>query len=189
LSDFFKRMSSNQKHKYTIHYTALPVGEHRYEYQIDGSFFSDYENTAVNNAELTIHLIFNKESERLFELHFHITGTVMVQCDRCLGDYAQKVNVKEVLFVKLGENYLEESEDKIVWPENKPSLDIEPHIHDYVELSIPYHKVHPKNAKGEYTCDPEMVEKLNQYLIDNKEKDMGNSETDPRWDQLRDLLN
>jgi uncharacterized metal-binding protein YceD (DUF177 family) len=58
-----------------------------------------------------------------------------------------------------------------------------------VELSIPYHKVHPKNAKGEYACDPEMVEKLNQYLIDNKEKDKSNNETDPRWDQLKDLLN
>lgn len=189
MSDFFKRMNSNQKHKFTINYTALPVGEHRYEYHIDGSFFADYDYSSVNDADLTIHLIFKKESERLFELQFHITGTVMVQCDRCLSNYAQKVNIKELLFVKLGEEYLEESDDKITWPENKPSFDLEPHIHDYVELSIPYHKVHPKNAKGEYACDPEMVEKLNQYLIDNKEKDKSNNETDPRWDQLKDLLN
>lgn len=182
-------MNFNQKHKLSIPYNSLSVGLHQYEYHIDGQFFSEYDNTSVEDADLLIQIDLNKESERLFELHFKINGTVMVQCDRCLENFAHPIKVKEILFVKLGTQYLEESEDTIVWPENKPLFDLEPHIHDYVELSIPYHKVHPKNKQGEFTCNPEMMAKLNEYLVDNKEKDTSKPETDPRWDQLKDLLN
>jgi uncharacterized metal-binding protein YceD (DUF177 family) len=165
---------------------ALPLGLHVIDYQVKGELFSENENSSVRDADLKVKIKFNKSTERLFELEFIIKGTVMLECDRCLEMFEHKVAVKEMLYVKLGTAYLEEADNTIVWPENQPVIDLAPHIYDYVELKIPLMKTHPLDKKGNSTCNEEMLKKLDKYLIENNSKDQ---ETDPRWDQLKDLLN
>ena len=182
-------MNFNTKETYKLNYNGLPVGIHVFEYQLKGEFFQQFEKSAIENASLEVKILFNIKNERLFELEFDISGELMLQCDRCLETFVHNIDINEVLFVKLGAKYIEEAENSIVWPESKAQLDLASHIYDYVELSIPFQKVHPLDENGMDTCNIEMLEKLDEYLIENQNNNGKEDETDPRWDKLKDFLN
>jgi hypothetical protein len=43
--------------------------------------------------------------------------------------------------------------------------------------------VHPVDKHGENTCDPVMIKKLEEFIIEEEK------ENDPRWDELKKLMN
>jgi len=43
--------------------------------------------------------------------------------------------------------------------------------------------VHPDDENGKSTCDPEMLSKLNEYIVS------GEKGSDPRWNDLKKLMN
>ena len=45
--------------------------------------------------------------------------------------------------------------------------------------------MHPDDEFGNITCNPEMLEKLEEHMI---EQDSNEEISDPRWDKLKDLL-
>ena len=55
-------------------------------------------------------------------------------------------------------------------------------IHD---LSVD--RTRSNNKKGKSTCNPEMVEKLNEYLVYDEEPDE-DEPVDERWSELKKLL-
>ena len=173
-----------KKHIYQVRYSGLSEGTHEYDYHLSGDFFRLFDESDVLEGDLNVKITIKKDSDRLLELYFDIQGWVQIQCDRCLDYFNHPVQISEILFIKLGKEYSEESEDVIVWPENNPYIDLAPHIHDYIELSLPYQRIHPLDENGNSTCNMQMIEKLNEYLIIEEKP-----ETDPRWDQLRKLLN
>lgn len=173
-----------QNRLYKIRYTGLPEGIHEYEYHLEQDFFRMNEDSSIENADLNVKISIKKDSDRLMELNFEINGTVQLQCDRCLEYYNQNIAVQESLIVKLGKTYLEEAENIIVWPENNPYIDLAPHIYDYIVLCLPYQRIHPLDASGNSTCDMNMINKLNEYLVGETSE-----EVDPRWNKLKNLLN
>ncbi len=184
MSDFFLEMKEGKKDKYKVRYAGLAEGTHEYDYKLGKEFFLLFDNSSIENAHLNVKISIKKDSERLMEIVFSIIGVIELQCDRCLDYFEHPVQIEELLFVKLGKSYQEEAENIIIWPENNPYFDIAPHIHDYVELSLPYQKVHPLDKKGNQGCNGQMIEQLNKYLILSD-----NQEIDPRWNQLKNLLN
>lgn len=173
-----------QNRLYKIRYTGLPEGNHEYEYHLDGDFFKMHKDTSIENADINVKISIKKDSDRLMELYFDIKGSVNLQCDRCLEYYNQEIEVQENLLIKLGKAYFEEAENIIVWPENNPYIDLSPHIYDYIALSMPYQKIHPLDESGNTTCDMNMINKLNEYLVGET-----HDEVDPRWNKLKNLLN
>jgi hypothetical protein len=49
-------------------------------------------------------------------------------------------------------------------------------------LAVPIKKIHPDDKNGNTTCNPEMIEKLNNYIIREGE------ENSSVWNDLRKLL-
>ena len=57
------------------------------------------------------------------------------------------------------------------------------HIYEYIQLALPIKRVHTDDSEGNSTCDPEMLKKLNEFIVEEE------NNTDPRWDELRKLIN
>jgi uncharacterized metal-binding protein YceD (DUF177 family) len=57
------------------------------------------------------------------------------------------------------------------------------HCYEYILLALPIQRVHPDDKNGESTCDPGMLDKLKEHII------IEEPETDPRWDELKKLMN
>jgi uncharacterized metal-binding protein YceD (DUF177 family) len=50
-------------------------------------------------------------------------------------------------------------------------------------LALPLKRVHTIDKHGKNTCDPVMIKKLEEFII------VEEKENDPRWDELKKLMN
>jgi len=173
----------NQLSKYRIVYQGLSEGRHDFEFDVDDKFFENLEYADIEKGSLKVMVELQKKSTFL-ELDFQIDGTVELTCDRCLEDYNQPISYKGKLFVKFSEKENELADDVICLSPSDNELDISHYIYESIKLSIPLKRVHPDNEDGETSCNPEMLERLGNYNIEEP----ADEDIDPRWDKLKNLM-
>ena len=166
---------------YSIAFKGLSQGKHTFEYEVDGKFFSEFEGGVVEEGKVNVLITLEKQSS-LMILWFDVEGTVNVQCDRCLELFDLPIKSQEKIFVKFGEKEYVEGDDVIWVSVNDYQLNVAQLIYEFVCLAVPIKKVHPDDQKGNSTCDPLMIEKLNKYIL--KEDEVKN----PVWNDLKKLL-
>ena len=168
--------------EYIIPFKGLKDGEHDFDYVLDKSFLKNFDNSDVKDVNMSVAVKLIKNN-RLLEFIFHLKGNVVVECDRCLDDISLPINYKSTTIAKT-ENVEDIQEDDIIYLSPTDSkIDISQIIYENIIFSIPLKRVHPvKNGKSQ--CNPEMLKKLNKYLIENT-----NEKPDPRWNELIKMLN
>ncbi len=166
---------------YNIAFKGLSIGKHIFDYEIDGKFFREFDGGVIDEGKVNVRLTLEKQSS-LMVFWFDLKGTVRVQCDRCLEMYDQPIESKERIFVRLGEKEFTDGDDLIWVSTNDYQLNVSQLIYEFICLAIPIKKVHPDDENGNTTCDPEMIEKLNKYII--REGELNN----PAWNDLKKLL-
>jgi uncharacterized metal-binding protein YceD (DUF177 family) len=171
---------SNLSH-YNIAFKGLSIGKHIFEYLIDGQFLAEFDGGVVDQGQVKVLLTLDKQSS-LMTFWFDIKGSVRVQCDRCLEMYDQPVEGRERIFVRLGEKESVAGDDLIWVSTNEYQLNVAQLIYEFICLAIPIKRVHPEDENGNSTCDPEMIEKLNQYEVREEEQ------SNPVWKDLKKLL-
>jgi uncharacterized metal-binding protein YceD (DUF177 family) len=172
------------KSKYNIEFKGLSEGLHNFEFDVDDTFFTHFEESLVDNGKVVVKVTLEKRSS-FIKLHLKLKGWLELTCDRCLENYRQKIKNETEMFVKFGEKEFDEGEN-IIWvlPEEH-HINLTQIIYEYVSLSIPMRHVHPKNKNGVRECNPEMIEKLKEYSHSNDEE----TTVDPRWNALKKLGN
>ena len=174
------------KTKYDVEFKGLKEGRHEFDFEAGEKFFEHFENSPVNVGDVTVNVTLEKRSTFL-KIYLKLKGRVELTCDRCLGNYRQKIKNKAEVLVKFSEVEQEDDVD-VMWvnPEEH-RLNLAQLIYEYVALAIPLKRIHPDDKYGESTCDPEMLDKLDNFgqPEDNDDKD----EIDPRWEALKKLKN
>ena len=171
--------------KYKIKFRGLKEGKYSYKFEVDDYFFSQFEESEIKKGKVT----FDTEmiiSNNFITLNITLNGEVVVPCDRCLDNFLQVIQYKTVLYVEFGykNSDISDVDNKIILSEKENDINLDKHFYDYIHLSLPYQKVHPKDKNGQTTCNIEMINKMEELSSIDKNKD-----TDPRWDQLKSLLN
>jgi uncharacterized metal-binding protein YceD (DUF177 family) len=87
--------------------------------------------------------------------------------------------------VKFGEDISTDDADVIYISTDEHELDLRQHLYEFIHLALPIRRVHPADKDGKIGCNPEMIKKLNELLIDEDKQ----NNTDPRWDELKKLMN
>lgn len=170
---------------YNIAFKGLGLGKHVFDYQVGKRFFEYFDGGIAEDGNVQIKLELEKQSA-VIVLWFHVSGTVKIQCDRCLDVFDQSVKSQNKVFAKYGEEKFDDGDD-VIWiaPEDT-QINVAKLIYDFIILSIPIKHVHPDDANGNSLCNPEMLEKLNMMSTGNVESE--SQETDSRWDELKKLL-
>jgi uncharacterized metal-binding protein YceD (DUF177 family) len=172
--------------EYKIQFVGLAPGKHDYEFRVTDKFFEDHEYSEIKQANLKVDLSLLKQST-MMSLDFKISGTVKVPCDLCTEEFDLPLDGEYQLIVKVGGNDEQDEDDDIITvAANEHELDLKQYIYEYIVLSLPIKRVHPPDAKGNSTCDPEMIEKMKKYLTDKPGED-DEDDTDPRWDGLKGI--
>ena len=168
---------------FLIPFASLPVGEHYFDYEIRDSFFAAYEHPLLNKAQINVHVVFHKTGHSM-NLNFHITGSIRLQCGRCLEDFDMPVDAKETLLIRLIPGEVEESLDENVVniSDREHAIDLSQHLYDYLSLQVPLNPVHADDKNGKPECDPKVLKLLDKIALKEKSK-----ENDPRWDALRNI--
>ncbi len=162
---------------------------HKFEYQIGASFFNLFEEPLVENGQLNATVTLNK-SQKLLVVDFKIKGKVNSICDKCLGPVEIPVDSSERIYFNFGMEYSEQSEEIIVLPHEEHQINVAQWLYEFIIVSLPLRHVHPDDENGNPTCNTQMLEKLDEYLVGDKEASKENEDTsDPRWDALKKLIN
>ena len=165
---------------YDIPLSGLKEGNHIYDFDVDRDFFEGFDETEIKECDLKIRTILVKRSAHM-ELTIALKGRVMIMCDRCLKDYWQEVESKNVLLIKYGDQWGEVDDEVVMIPYGESSFDLSQFIYEFTHLTLPVQRVHADNEDGESTCDPVMLEKLMDHLPDSEDN------IDPRWKELGKL--
>ena len=107
----------NYLDQFVIPFSGLKTGNYQYDFNIDKKFFEHFDQSEIKQASVKVKIGMERQV-RMMVFNFDISGTVSVPCDRCLEEFDQPVEGKEMLIVKFGESHGEETEDIFIITEN-----------------------------------------------------------------------
>jgi uncharacterized metal-binding protein YceD (DUF177 family) len=152
------------ENQYIIHFKGLKEGVHDFNFVIDKPFFEFHEQLEVSDGHVEATIELNKKTT-FMELVVELTGEMQVPCDRCLEQFILPVSYNGLLMVRFSETEKEQDEEVIFIQPDEYELDLRHYLYECLSLSVPIRKVHPDLANGEPGCDPEMLRKLDEYLL------------------------
>jgi uncharacterized metal-binding protein YceD (DUF177 family) len=167
---------------FKIPISGLKDGHHFYDFEIGKIFFEEFEESEIKEGNLSVRVELDKRSSH-FDLIIKITGEVRICCDKCLEMFFHPVECENRLLIKFGDKWDDSDPDIIIVPADENDLDIKQYLYEFIHLALPIKRIHPTDATGTSSCDPEMLKKLNQYIVNE------NKVNDPRWDELKKLIN
>lgn len=162
---------------YKVDLKGISASKTAYNWHVDADFFSAVQGTEITSGCLDVELEVRKWAEA-YELMFHIEGDVTVLCDRCLEPMDIPVMADVVLKAKLGDQY-EDDGDMITVPYDEGCINVAWHIYELAALEIPIRHVHPDGECIGYSAEEEPEEEPQETQ----------TSVDPRWDDLRKILN
>ena len=173
--------------KYDIAFKGLREGRHQFEFDIDDKFFEKFENSEVVIGDLKAAVELTKQST-LMIIEMAVEGTVELLCDRCLENYNQAVSNESKMYIKFGAEAEELNDDVIVLPLEENQINIAQYLYELIILGLPIKHVHPDDEEGNSACNPEMLDKLNEYLVEELDEEENDEPIDERWSELKKLL-
>lgn len=165
---------------------TLPVGGMKeglssFEYNIESSFFSRFDDPDLREGDLIAEVFAEKRSSHI-GLTIRIRGTINLLCDRCLETFKHKVDCENRILIKFGRTYDDSDPDIITLAKGENELDLSQFFYEFISLSLPIKRVHPPGAGKADGCDRDMIDKLNEHVVNE-------DENDPRWNELKKLIN
>ena len=146
--------------EYKIAHRGLSEGIHTFEFVMDDNFFNCFDATKGTKG-------------------MKIEGAVEAICDRCLEEMELPISGELNLYAKYGEREEGNDDDFIILAQDDDYLDLSEPLYEVYMLNYPLRVVHPE---GE--CNEEMEHVLEELTMEEE-----NDKIDPRWDELRKLIN
>jgi len=182
-SYFCKPKFEDMSGSYTIPLSGLKEGRHKFDFEIGKEFFERFEESEVKEGSLIANIELDKRSSHI-DMLIAISGDVKVCCDRCLEMFLQPVRCENRLLIKFGKSIEDSDPDILSVAADEHKLDLQQHLYEFIYLALPIKRVHPDDESGKSTCDPEMMKKLEEFIVEEE-----NKYEDPRWNDLKKLMN
>ena len=177
-----EQLSGNKD--FIIQIKGLKIGKYEYDFPIDGSFFSEFGNTQILDAEVDVKIIIERGGGWM-NVTCIAEGELTVECDRCLDELDLPVDFTASMAVKFAKTDDDpQSDEFLVVDPTDGELDLRQFIYDYICVNMPLQRVHPD---GE--CNPVMMEKLGGLGTDKRADEENNSNSNSPFGMLQQLLN
>lgn len=172
--------------KYSIPYKSLETGTHHFDFKVDDRFFEAFDGSEIHRGNADVRVTLDKQPHML-TLRFDIRGEAGVECDRCLGEFMMPVRYDGTLHVRFSATE-KESDGEVMWlSPAETELDLAQYIYESICLSLPYQRVHPDDANGRSTCDPDMLSRFRIVSEEEFGRLAGRAEAPSPWDKLNEL--
>jgi uncharacterized metal-binding protein YceD (DUF177 family) len=181
-----RRYEVNTLRAYDINIVGLDNKRYEYDFTSGDAFFATLEQDLIQKGNVQTHLILDK-SETMIRLAFHITGAVEQICDRSLDEYDEPVDTQQTMLLKFGDHNEELSDEIELIERNTATVNIARYIFEFISLSLPMKRLHPRFRDE----DDEIDDEQNGKLIYRSDAETTNEDDqpaiDPRWAALRKL--
>ena len=171
--------------EYLIPFIGLKLGKHQFEYQVDNTFFANFDYDEFESSNIKVNVVLEKKST-LMELAFKHKGTIHVSCDLTNEMFDLPIKGKINLIVNFGEEFNDDNEELLILPHGEHQIDISQYLYEMIVLSVPLKRVHPGIKDG--SLKTPVLDKLKELSGNEKKEVIQEANTDPRWDKLKKLL-
>lgn len=154
---------------------------HHFEYELGDSFFEQYGTSIVEGGSFKVEVALDKR-ETFIETNFAISGQARLICDKSLEPFLFPMNLNRKLVFKFGEEEMEVSDEIIIITRDKVALELGQYIYEFISLSVPIKKVHPRLLKEEQEDEGD-----GRIIYTSGDEEVKAEEIDPRWEKLRKL--
>ena len=175
--------------EYSIEISRLSNKKHDFEFDSGAAFFNNFENSLIEEGAFKVKLTLDK-SETMMSLHFHITGSVQLICDRTLEPFDYPINIKQKLIFKFGDQDEVLTDEIEIIKRDTQQINIAQYIYEFIGLAIPMKKLHPKLAKGHFEENEEGILVYSSGTtgeVDSESTPDSDEPMDPRWQILKNL--
>lgn len=159
---------------------SWPMGMYNEEYEINDSFFNQFESGLVTNGTFKV----NCEIEKLIDsliVKIDYLGFSKTQCDRCLAEIDLPMNGSNSYLINYSDAPRDEGE-VIYINRDKASWNVAPLIWDSINLGFPYVRIYDCRIKEPFPCDIDVLSKLEM-----NENITSSGQSDAMWSILSDL--
>ena len=169
--------------KYNIAIQQLDNRLHEFRFEIGEDFFSIFQQNLVKKGQVDSLIEINMH-ETFMDIKVRLQGVVELICDRSLENFNFPIKLEKEVFFKFGPEPKELSDEVFVITKDTPSINLAQIFYEFIALSIPIKKLHPKFQSTQ--------DESETYLVYSSEKDDNFTETekenfDPRWEELKKL--
>lgn len=156
--------------EFSIPIKGLKQEHYEFGFQINSSFFANFEDSPINESDISVYLDLDKRTG-IMELFFDIVGTIKTDCDRCLTAINLPIECQEHLVVKYSEEEQEDTDEVIYIHPESSVLNVAKYIYEYICLAVPFTKVYDCENDEVPPCDNEMLNRISgeSYLAPNAE--------------------
>lgn len=172
-----------ESRKYNIDIVGLDNKAYEYDFEGNQRFFEEMESDIVQDGSFKVHVVLLK-SEVMLQLKMQIEAKIGLICDRSLEPFEENFDTELDYIYKFGEKANVLSDEMEVIPFKTATINIAQHIYDFIHLSIPMKKLHPKYRNQELDGDDDF---LYIYSDVTEEEEDETSTPDPRWEALKNL--
>ena len=171
--------------QYDIDIYGLKDKQYVYDFESGSEFFQELEQELIQNGRFKTHLILDKSATMMI-LDFHINGEVELVCDRSLEVFEEPISIQERLILKYGDHNEELADNIELIRHEAVRINIANYIFEYIALTLPMKKLHPRFRTDVEKEDDEEEGILIYQTLDDTTADAPEEE-DPRWAALRKL--
>jgi uncharacterized metal-binding protein YceD (DUF177 family) len=129
---------------------SLSSGLHTFDFEVDDTLFGEMESNEIKGGNCNVHVCVNSSDAKL-DVNVMISGSVVVECDRCLDDCSIPVEYSGLLTVRFSDLQHDYDGDTM-WIAKGDQLSLKQYIYESIVISLPYRRVHEEGG-----CNPEMV--------------------------------
>ena len=135
----------SNRREFEIAFVGLKPGVHEFHYDIDDSFFEEFQEQDFWSCQARVTLLLEKNSNFMM-LRFQVGGKTEVTCDRCSSNLPLQLFDDFSIMVKMVDNPEEMNEgeedpDIYYIARGESHLSVKTWIYEFVNLSIPMQRV------------------------------------------------
>lgn len=175
----------NNLKEYLIPFVGLKIGKHQFDYQIDNTFFKNFDYDEFNEVSVKVDIVLEKKSTML-ELEIKHKGSVNIPCDVSGEEFDLPIKGKIKLLVKFGDSFNDDNEELLILPHGEFQVSVAQYIYESIILSVPFRRIHPGVKDGSLSHVIDKLESLAPQ--ENKKEQQQKNDIDPRWENLKKLL-
>jgi uncharacterized metal-binding protein YceD (DUF177 family) len=180
----------NELKPYEIPILKLENKRHEYDFAGDDAFFEAMQQDLIRRGRFQAHLTLDK-SETMLHLKFAIRGSYELTCDRTLEPFEEPFETTQRIILKYGDEPEEISDEIEIIGWDTPSINVARYLFEFIALTVPAKKLHPRLRAEEADEDEEDAETEGKlvYSSDADEPDDTDQPpaVDPRWQALAKL--
>lgn len=167
--------------EFKIPYKGLKNGLHNYHFEIDSTFFANFETSKITKGLYQVDITLDRR-DQMMVLDIHFEGEYEGDCDRCLATVNIPCTGRSELIVKIVDEPIE-SDDDILFLQNKMThLDLSLILYELIHVGMPIIALRDCNAEDYRYCDHTILDKLDQNDKRGEEE-----KENPLWEDLKKL--